>query len=609
MHVLRCVRSLAAIVVAVALITAFGCPASSEKPDPQPPAAEAKQPPVDESPALMKPPIKEFQQPAALPLTEPPPMLTQEPVAELKTSKSFGHDAVPPALKEDRASQGDTPATSFVEPAKEKPAKQREKAAAPPRLMKVPRKPFDPVKDNGSIFVGWTKPKAAIVITGMEQGYIEPCGCAGLERMKGGMTRRYTFLQQLRENGWPVVAVDVGGLARGRNREAEMKFRTLAQSKEKMGYNAVAFGVDDLRLPVGELVLAAADVNGKPSAFVSANIGLIDFDSKITETSRVVTAGKMKIGVTSILGKKYQKEVNTPEPIREIKMLDPEAALQKIVPDLKRQADYLVLLAHATRDEAIELAKKFPEFNVVVCSDGHELPPNDPETIPGTKTLLITVGHKGMHAVVLGLFDDAKEPVRYQSVPLDSRFPASPEMKRLMADFQEQLKVLGLDELGIRPVPHPLAEANGRFVGSKKCESCHEESYKIWKKSGHAKAFETLATLDPPRDCDPECVSCHVVGWHPTKFFPYESGFLSFKKTPELINAGCENCHGPGEKHVLAELGNDEALQKKYRKASVITKEQSKKEQCSTCHDLDNSPDFDFDKYWPLIEHKEKVAE
>ena len=56
-------------------------------------------------------------------------------------------------------------------------------------------------------------------------------------------------------------------------------------------------------------------------------------------------------------------------------------------------------------------------------------------------------------------------------------------------------------------------------------------------------------------------------------------------------------------------MGNDEELQKKYRKASVITKEQSKKEQCTTCHDLDNSPDFDFDKYWPLIEHYEKKAE
>ena len=100
----------------------------------------------------------------------------------------------------------------------------------------------------------------------------------------------------------------------------------------------------------------------------------------------------MKIGVTAVLGKKYQQEINNAE----IEFADPEAALKKIVPELKRKADYLVLLAHATSEESEELARKFPQFNVVVTSDGHEEPPAEPETIPGTKTLLITVGKKGM---------------------------------------------------------------------------------------------------------------------------------------------------------------------------------------------------------------------
>ncbi len=142
-----------------------------------------------------------------------------------------------------------------------------------------------------------------------------------------------------------------------------------------------------------------------------------------------------------------------------------------------------------------------------------------------------------MDVVVLGLFDDSRQPtIRYQRVPLDSRFPASPEMKMLMAAYQDQLKTIGFAGLGLRPAPHPLVETNGRFVGSAKCESCHEESYDVWKKSKHAHAYDTLAKLDPPRNFDPECVSCHVVGWHPTGFFPYTSGYESLQKTPELIN-------------------------------------------------------------------------
>ncbi len=37
----------------------------------------------------------------------------------------------------------------------------------------------------------------------------------------------------------------------------------------------------------------------------------------------------------------------------------------------------------------------------------------------------------------------------------------------------------------------------------------------------------------------------------------------------------------------------------------VITKAESKKQQCFTCHDIDNSPEFNFKLYWPFIEHYE----
>ena len=126
---------------------------------------------------------------------------------------------------------------------------------------------------NGPIFEGWTKPKLAPVITGMEDGYLEPCGCSGYDRMKGGMARRASFFQKLRHDyGWPVVGLDVGGLIHGFGGQASLKFQTLVESKRKMGYEAITFGADDLRLPAGEL--AAVAVN-EPVIFVDANVGLL----------------------------------------------------------------------------------------------------------------------------------------------------------------------------------------------------------------------------------------------------------------------------------------------------------------------------------------------
>ena len=463
--------------------------------------------------------------------------------------------------------------------------------------------PFDPIKEHGTYFDGWDKPQLTLVITGRQDGYLEPCGCAGLDRTKGGLSRRHSLFEQLRQQGWPVVGLDVGGLIKGFGRQAELKFHTTVEAMRKMDYDVIAFGKNDLQLPAAELVAVAASVDGQQSPFVAANVGLFGFDSGMTSQSRIVDVGGQKLGITAVLGQKYQQEINNAE----VAMASPSETLAKIVPTLKQKADLLILLAHAPKEESIELARQFPDFGIVITSGGPPDPPREKTYVEGSETLLVEVGEKGMNAVVLGFFDDPKDPVRYQRVRLDARFPNSPDMKLLMTAYQDQLKMLGFAGLGIREVPHPQKELNGEYAGSEECRDCHKTSHEIWKKSGHARAWQTLVELDPPRDFDPECISCHVVGWDPQRYFPYESGFLNETDTPHLVDVGCESCHGPGMAHVDAELEEKgEDLRKKLQQAMVITKEESEKWQCVTCHDLDNSPDFDFEEYWPQVEHYEE---
>ena len=73
---------------------------------------------------------------------------------------------------------------------------------------------------------------------------------------------------------------------------------------------------------------------------------------------------------------------------------------------LKATADIAegpIQTAREQAQKAIDLAKKFPEFHVVVVSESPDLPPHELKAIPGVRPLIVTVGHKGMSVIVLGL--------------------------------------------------------------------------------------------------------------------------------------------------------------------------------------------------------------
>ena len=244
---------------------------------------------------------------------------------------------------------------------------------------------------------------------------------------------------------------------------------------------------------------------------------------------------------------------------------------------------------------------------MVVTYGGPPEPPPDKAQQIGPKTLLVEVGEKGMAAVVLGFYESLGAPVRYQRVLLDSRYAVAPEMQKLMESYQKPLK----DARAGRARDSPDAEPPGGICwgptsARRSASRATRSPTASGRRASTPRPTRPWSRLKPPRNFDPECLACHVIGWDPAQLTPYEGGYWSDKKTPELVNVGCESCHGPGEKHCLAEEKNDPELQKKLQKAVVITKEESEKRHCATCHDLDNSPDFDFKTYWPDVEHYEK---
>ena len=123
-------------------------------------------------------------------------------------------------------------------------------AALPVTAQDDSSEPFDPITENGEYFVGWEKPDLALVVTGLLDGYVEPCGCAGMDRMKGGLSRRADFLKGLRAEGWPIIAIDAGRIASGYGFQEELKFDMAINAFDLMGYSAIGLSQSELRFPL-----------------------------------------------------------------------------------------------------------------------------------------------------------------------------------------------------------------------------------------------------------------------------------------------------------------------------------------------------------------------
>lgn len=460
------------------------------------------------------------------------------------------------------------------------------------------------------LFDGWAQPALALVLSGEQRGYFEPCGCS--EHQSGGMARRHDLVKKIQAKGWPVTGLDLGGTVNRSRPQSKLKFQTILAALQDMRYSVLNLGPEELKLGAADLLAYHAPDPKDPLggvSFVSANVTLFGSPELGTPIrSKVVTLGKYKVGVTSVLGTSFRKEVAPEGANVDITIDDPVTALPAVLKELQaKQPDLLVLLSHGTLAEGKALAKQFPQFAVVMSSGGVEDPEvANPQNIDGT--LFVQVGHKGKYTGVVGFFpEDKQNRVRFELIKLtEEQFQDSQKMVEHMRLYQDLLKDAALAE----NEPAIKHSSGAKFVGTKVCGECHSKALAVWEKSDHAHAYESLIKGRPElkdrwvsRIHDPECLSCHTTGWHPQDVLRYVGGFESKAKTPQMLHNGCENCHGPGSRHIqLIEAGDKDAANKEVR----LTLAEAKKSHCVTCHDLDNDPHFNsasFDSYWEKIKH------
>jgi hypothetical protein len=528
------------------------------------------------------------------------------------------------------------------------------------------------------LFANWPKdqkPDAVLVFTGQTFGFLQPCGCS--RPQVGGLERRAVFMESLRAKGWPVAGVDLGDLYPEKSAirdQGQFKYVAQMNALREMGYMAVGLGKTEISSDLLAL-LASYGYQKEQRPFTLAGNAVGVSGGKIVpreewfnpnpgkkgarpvvELIEVGTVGTVPVGVAGVVGKSLALDAKKAN-------FDPTLDFLEVGPTLKAATAALanhpmkpqlnVLIYQGTSEDAAKVAKDHPQFQVILSQADTDLPPLMPTTAPGTKTLVVQVGHKGQHVGVLGAFKkpDGTFDFKYQLVQMgeehitpgkDDEARRANKVLPVLEEYAKAVKTANL--LAQYPrVPHPAQiHAKGlkpavelSFVGSDACKACHAKEHEQWAKTPHGHAMEALeqkATRPTLRQYDPECVRCHSVG------FENQTGYQNETKTPHLKHVGCESCHGPGSGHIAdpknanllallspwkqpgaTHLPNADFMKKmadtpapERGKVALAPAQQllitRVEGTCMKCHDADNDPHFDLYKYWPKVNHSGLAA-
>lgn len=455
-----------------------------------------------------------------------------------------------------------------------------------------------PDKGPTKLFADWPpNPSGVLIVSGESNGYLQPCGCTGGQL--GGFERRYDLFEKLHAQNWPTAAIDLGNIVlnpsstRGGIEQEKIKFGIALKGLTAMKYDAVALAPEDLKLGVDEVLAQLLNLK-EPPRFLSANLIPTAGMEDAVRKSTIAKAGDVTIGVTAVMSPESFNKLVDPARDALLTLKTPEEVLPAVLADLEKTSQIQVLMVQGPRDDGLKLAKQFPGFDVVVTTAKLPEPTEKPEYANDGKTLIVDAGQKGKYIVALGLYPGNPMKIQYSRFGLNSRLKNAEPMRVLIdEEYQSILKSVGL-VTNFNRKANVEGAPGATYVGAYNCKVCHPNTFQKWSNSKHSHAYEGL-TSNPKRnrEFDAECISCHTTG------FGYNTGWVSAELTSHLKGNQCENCHGPASRHV-AEPDNKDIT--KYLKRTAEGAD--KGGMCWKCHDEDNSPNFNFQKYYAQIFHK-----
>ena len=423
----------------------------------------------------------------------------------------------------------------------------------------------------------------AVWLTGDIRGRLVPCGC--FTGQLGGLTRIATMMGAAPPD--TTLKVDIGDALAGTADYERIKLGTIHRALASLGFDAANLGHREAALSAEQLRALAKDSS---VPLLGANLLDASTGAPVAKTHVIVKKAGWRIAIVGVMDSRIAAE-NLGTGLR----LDAaENSIARILPALKTQADFRVLLAFTDEATLHTLARTFPEFDLVLGGKVTQ-PAQRVEHEGRAGIFYVTNESRALGRMNVKLNEAGRMSIAKAEVQLvHDQIGEDKAIADLAKHYRDQIRKTRLDvddpsKSGNDLVPGVRATAT--FAGSESCAKCHPGADHAWRETGHARAFSTL--VKHGANADPNCIACHTVG------FGTPGGYRREFAATKLTDVGCESCHGPGSRHVASRIAGDAEA---GRLRPLGTGD------CQHCHHGEFSRPFEWKEFWPLVKHGKEGA-
>lgn len=183
----------------------------------------------------------------------------------------------------------------------------------------------------------------------------------------GGLARNAAAVQSVRKSGESVLLLDCGGMfltrifaPDGLAIAAETGFKAM----DKMGYDAMSPGWKEFSLGTEFLKKAMEDLS---FSLITSNLVHRDSGIPFGREYVIKKTGNVRVGIAGVMALNALENVTDRESVKGLKVLDPEDVLKRMISELRKKADFIVLLSQCGFEATTALVNAVDGIDLAVA--------------------------------------------------------------------------------------------------------------------------------------------------------------------------------------------------------------------------------------------------